>query len=86
MVSFRIDGTDYEIDLCAENAAGLRETLAPYIAAGRKAGRRSNQAARTKQSAKTPLPAPSSIRKRAEVNGHTSSTRGTIPADILEAD
>lgn len=58
MVSFRIDGTAYEIDLCAENAAGLRGTLAPYIAAGRKAGRRSNQAARTEQICQGPAARP----------------------------
>jgi hypothetical protein len=39
-VSFGIDGVGYEIDLTGANAAVLREVLAPYIAAARKASRR----------------------------------------------
>ena len=34
-VKFALDGTNYEIDLSATNAAALRELLAPYVGAGR---------------------------------------------------
>ena len=34
-VTFGLDGRSFEIDLSAKNAQELRETLAPYIAAGR---------------------------------------------------
>lgn len=37
-VSFGLDGTSYEIDLSGEHAAGLRDALAPYVGAARKAG------------------------------------------------
>ena len=38
-VRFAVDGTDYEIDLSAKNAAAFGKLLAPYIEHGRKAGR-----------------------------------------------
>ena len=36
-VLFALDGTSYEIDLLAKNAAALRKTLATYVAAARPA-------------------------------------------------
>jgi hypothetical protein len=38
-VRFGVDGSDYEIDLSAKNAAALRRKLAPFIEHARKAGR-----------------------------------------------
>jgi len=38
-VRFAFDGTDYEIDLNAKNAAAFGKQLAPYIEHARKAGR-----------------------------------------------
>jgi Lsr2 len=35
-VTFGLDGKTYEIDLSAENAAGLRDALKPYLVAGRR--------------------------------------------------
>ena len=37
---FAIDGRQYQIDLSDENAAKLRDALAPYVGAARKAGGR----------------------------------------------
>ena len=37
-VSFAIDGRAYEIDLSEDNAARLRDSLASFVAAGRKSG------------------------------------------------
>src|SRR3954468_10146360 len=37
-VSFAIDGRAYEIDLSDDNAARLRDSLASFVAAGRKSG------------------------------------------------
>src|SRR6476620_416375 len=37
---FAIDGRKYQIDLSDENAAKLRDALAPYVGAARKAGGR----------------------------------------------
>ena len=38
MVRFGLDGTDYEIDLNTGHAQALRDALAPYISAARRAG------------------------------------------------
>ena len=37
-VRFGLDGTEYEIDLNAEHAKNMREALARYVNAGRRAG------------------------------------------------
>ena len=37
-VRFGLDGTDYEIDLNTEHAQALRDALARYVSAGRRAG------------------------------------------------
>lgn len=35
-ILFGVDGRDYEIDLSDDNAQALRETLRPYVEAGRR--------------------------------------------------
>jgi hypothetical protein len=35
-IPFALDGTAYEVDLSPENAAALREVLAPYVDAARR--------------------------------------------------
>lgn len=35
-LAFALDGTTYEIDLCAANAADLRDALAPWLAKARR--------------------------------------------------
>jgi hypothetical protein len=37
-IRFALDGTEYEIDLNAEHAGALREALARYVRAARRAG------------------------------------------------
>lgn len=84
-LSFRIDGTDYEIDLTGMNAAVLREILAPYIAAGRKTASMGKQSLRPKRQGKPQPSNASDIREWARDNGHKTSGRGKIPARILAA-
>ena len=84
-VSFRIDGTEYDIDLSAANAAALRELLAPYMSAGRKVTRRGRRTVGPARQAGEALSNPSSIREWAERNGYSTSSRGRLPAEILEA-
>jgi hypothetical protein len=46
-LTFAIDGVTYDVDLTSDNAEKLRESLAPYIAAGRRvAGRQSTRKAK----------------------------------------
>jgi len=39
-VAFGLDGTSYEIDLTADEAASLRSALEPYVTAARRTGGR----------------------------------------------
>lgn len=78
-VSFGLDGTTYEIDLSDKNAAQLRDSLAAYIAAGRRVGR-----AGPKSKSKTG-PHASEVRAWAKENGFDVPARGRIPAEVQQA-
>ncbi|MBC9927222.1 Lsr2 family protein [Leucobacter sp. cx-169] len=85
-VQFGLDGRAYEIDLTDENAAALRSTFAPYIAAGRKAQSRTSASA-APAAAKDPdrVVLLAEARVWARENGHTVSDRGRIAAPIMDA-
>jgi hypothetical protein len=76
-VRFAADGTGYEIDLSAKNAAAFRKLLAPYIEHSRKAGRApSRRGGRTAASRQRS----GDIRAWAQQHGLAVSERGRIPA------
>ena len=85
-------GRDYQIDLSDENAAKLRDALAPYIDVGSQ-GRRTfgGRAATQRQTAVAEKPARSNreetpaIREWAREHGHKVSDRGRIPKSVIEA-
>ena len=80
-VRFAFDGSDYEIDLNAKNAAAFGKQLAPYIEHARKAGRaqsrRLGQTAANRQRS-------GDIRAWAKEHGVAVSERGRIPASVVE--
>lgn len=82
-VSFALDGKSYEIDLSAANAAALRETLAHYVGAARKAGgpRRTGGRASVTQLG----PSAREIRDWARSNGQDVPDRGRIPESVRQA-
>lgn len=92
-VSFTLDGSSYEIDLNWSNAAALRDALAPWVGAARRAGRASSAPAsrRSSRSGSRPAAAGSdrervqAIRQWARTNGHNVSERGRLSADVLAA-
>jgi hypothetical protein len=86
-VSFALDGSTYEIDLNADNAAKLREALAVYVGHGRKVsgGSRRGGARRTAASAPTGGASAKEIRDWARSNGHEVPDRGRIPAEVRSA-
>ena len=84
-VEFAVDGRTYEIDLSAANSAKLREALAPFISAARRAGGR-----RPASPAAPARPAADriqnqAIREWAVAQGMKISERGRIPSNVLEA-
>jgi nucleoid-associated protein Lsr2 len=80
-VRFAFDGTDYEIDLNAKNAATFGKQLAPYIEHARKAGRaparRPGRTAAGRQRS-------GDVRAWAKEHGLAVSERGRIPASVVE--
>lgn len=85
-VLFSLDGTAYEIDLTDQNAAALRDALAPYVAAGRSVSTRSAPAsARRRVQKRSGQRDYGPIREWAAANGYTVSERGRVPAAVLEA-
>ena len=80
-VRFAVDGTGYEIDLSAKNAAAFGKLLAPYVEHGRKAGRApGRRGGRTVASRQRS----GDIRAWAKQHGLPVSERGRIPASVVE--
>ena len=93
-VSFAIDGRAYEIDLSDDNAARLRDSLASFVAAGRKSGvsgaaggRRAQKMTASSGSRPQPLDREqtAAIRAWARQNGHEVSDRGRIAKTVVDA-
>ena len=88
-VEFSIDGVSYEIDLSGRNAQKLRDEFKPWIDAGRRVGgrRRGRPGGAPNGRGRVSIDREQSaaIRDWARRTGHKVSTRGRIPADIIEA-
>jgi hypothetical protein len=87
-VEFSIDGVSYEIDLSAKNAKKLRDEFKAWTEAGRRVGgRRRGRPGTPGRGARASIDREQSaaIRDWARRNGHKVSTRGRIPAEIIEA-
>lgn len=88
-VGFGLDGKTYEIDLSSANAGKLREALAEFVAAARRAGSGGRGRRRTPGGAASSTSADreqnQAIRDWAREQGMQVSDRGRIPADVAEA-
>ena len=80
-IRFAFEGTDYEIDLNAKNAATFSKQLAPYLARARRAGRA--QARRLGRTAASRQRS-GDIRAWAKEHGLAVSERGRIRASMVE--
>ncbi len=77
-VRFSLDGTSYEIDLSAPNAARLRTAFAEFVGHARKsAGRATSKRSRRADGGKS-----AEIRAWARQQGLDVNERGRIPADL----
>jgi nucleoid-associated protein Lsr2 len=92
-VGFSLEGRNYQIDLSDENAARLRDALAPFIDVARKAARRSSrrpgrpqrQTAVPEKPARSKREDTAAIRGWAREHGHQVSDRGRIPKSVIAA-
>ncbi len=91
-VRFALAGREYEIDLSEANAARLRDGLAEFVAAARRAtgdsgrtgGRRSEAPSAARRPAMDREQA-GAVREWARANGFEVSARGRIPSSVLTA-
>lgn len=86
-VEFGLDGATYQIDLTDQNASTLRDALAEYVGAARRAGGRIKRG-RSSGPAVRPVvdrEQTKAIRDWARHNGFDLADRGRIPATVIEA-
>jgi Lsr2 len=81
-VSFSVDGTGYEIDVCSAHAKELHDIFGSYIAHARRA----SAVARPRRKARSGpgRERSSEIRQWARERGEKVSERGRIPASIIQ--
>jgi hypothetical protein len=87
-VTFGLDGSTYQIDLCGEHTNQLRENFAGYVGAARRASGRSTPSASGGGSRRRRRNRGSgdaaAIREWAREQGLPVPERGRIPADLAE--
>lgn len=88
-VTFGLDGVTYEIDLTSQNAAKLRDALAPWVGNARKVSGRSSGRSASRSSSTSSRSARSNeaqeVREWAKANGYQVSERGRISAEVKKA-
>ena len=82
-VRFGLDGTEYEIDLNAEHAQALRDGLARYVQAARRAGGGARQPARGGRRAPAGGVDSTEVREWAKAQGIDVKDRGRVPAGLV---
>jgi hypothetical protein len=83
-INFAVDGASYEIDVCEQHGAKLRDTFAPFVAAGRRAGRGGGGASRRRRGQRsTGGVDPAAVRAWARSHNVKVSERGRISAEVL---
>lgn len=87
-VPFALDGKQFEIDLSTGNAGELREKLASFLAAARRAhsaGRRGGSKGNSATTGTAARAYNQAVRAWARENGYPVSDRGRIPSEVLSA-
>lgn len=90
-IAFSLDGASYEIDVCAAHAAEVRDACAPFIGAGRRAGRTSGGGGPRRGGRGTARRRGGEANQVAEIrdwarkNGHPVNDRGRISATVRQA-
>ena len=80
-VRFGLDGTEYEIDLNAEHAQALRDALARYVRAARRAAGGARRPARGGRRAGGV--GSTEVREWAKAQGIEVKDRGRVPAELV---
>jgi len=89
-ISFSLDGAAYEIDVCEKHADEMRDALAPFVGAARRAGGRVHTASRRGRGRSGAAAAGGDrqrvvdIRAWAKAQGFKVSERGRIAQSLIE--
>jgi hypothetical protein len=89
-IAFGLDGSSYEIDVCEQHGAQLRDAYAPFVGAARRAGRGGSSPQRRggrsgSRATGGDKNRVADIREWARKNGHQVSERGRISATVMSA-
>ena len=82
-VRFGLDGAEYEIDLNAEHAQALRDALARYVGAARRAGGGTRRPVRAGRRARADGVDSTEVREWAKAQGIEVKDRGRVPAELV---
>ena len=82
-VRFGLDGTEYEIDLNAEHARALRDALARYVQAARRARVGGRRPARGGHRVSASGVDNTEVREWAKAQGIDVKDRGRVPAELV---
>jgi hypothetical protein len=82
-VRFGLDGTEYEIDLNTRHAQELRDALARYVAAARRAGDATRRPTRNTRQGAVSGPNNTEVREWAKAQGIDVKDRGRVPAELV---
>lgn len=82
-VRFGLDGAEYEIDLNAEHTQALRDALARYVQAARRAGVGRRRSARGRRTAPANGLNTMEVREWAKAQGIEVKDRGRVPAELV---
>jgi hypothetical protein len=82
-IRFGLDGAEYEIDLNAEHAQALRNVLARYVHAARRAGGGARRPARGGRRASAGGVDSTEVREWAKAQGIDVKDRGRVPAELV---
>jgi len=83
-VEFGLDGQRYEVDVCEEHAARLRDALAAYVGVARRTGGRGALSPTRGRRGRGGSGEAARIREWARTQGLPVPERGRIPADLAE--
>ena len=82
-VRFGLDGTEYEIDLNEKHAQELRDALARYVSAARRASGGARPPARPGRRAPATGLNTTEVRQWAKAQGIEVKDRGQVPAELV---
>jgi nucleoid-associated protein Lsr2 len=82
-VRFGLDGNDYEIDLNAKHSQALRDALARYVTAARRAGGGARRPVRGGRRASANGVDSTEVREWAKAQGIEVKDRGRVPAKLV---